>query len=105
MIIMIWIQTGFGPRRAVQGIKAVPDDLLEAARVDGANEVQAFWRIIVPQITSTILVVLTTLIIIVMKVFDLVKATTNGNNNTDVLANAMFNQLLDANFALQCSPC
>ena len=63
-------------------IKAVPDELLEAARVDGASEVQAFWRVIVPQITPTILVVLTTLIIIVMKVFDLVKATTNGNNNS-----------------------
>lgn len=100
MIIMIWIQTGFALTILSAAIKAVPEDLLEAARVDGANEVQAFWRIIVPQITSTILVVLTTLIIIVMKVFDLVKATTNGNNNTDVLANAMFNQLRDANFSL-----
>jgi ABC-type sugar transport system permease subunit len=100
MVIMIWIQTGFAMVVLSAAIKSVPDDLLEAARVDGAKEVQVFWRIIVPQITATILVVLTTLIIIVMKVFDLVKATTNGANRTDVLANAMFNQLRDGNFAL-----
>ncbi len=100
MVIMIWIQTGFAMVVLSAAIKAVPDELLEAARVDGANEVQIFWRVIVPQITATILVVLTTLIIIVMKVFDLVKATTNGANRTDVLANAMFNQLRDANFSL-----
>ncbi|MEM7143204.1 MAG: sugar ABC transporter permease [Actinomycetota bacterium] len=100
MVIMIWIQTGFAMVVLSAAIKAVPDELLEAARVDGASEVQAFWRVIVPQITATILVVLTTLIIIVMKVFDLVKATTNGANSTDVLANAMFNQLRDGNFSL-----
>ncbi|GJM37833.1 MAG: hypothetical protein DHS20C19_12000 [Acidimicrobiales bacterium] len=100
MVIMIWIQTGFAMVVLSAAIKSVPDELLEAARVDGAKEVQVFWRVIVPQITATILVVLTTLIIIVMKVFDLVKATTNGANRTDVLANAMFNQLRDGNFAL-----
>lgn len=100
MVIMIWIQTGFAMVVLSAAIKSVPDELLEAARVDGAKEVQIFWRVIVPQITATILVVLTTLIIIVMKVFDLVKATTNGANRTDVLANAMFNQLRDGNFSL-----
>ena len=81
-------------------IKGVPDELIEAARVDGASEVQVFWRVIIPQIRNTIVVVITTLIIIVMKVFDLVKATTGGANRTNVLANEMFNQLRDANFSL-----
>lgn len=99
MIIMIWIQTGFAMVVLSAAIKGVPTELVEAAKVDGANEVQVFWRVVVPQITSTILVVLTTLIIIVMKVFDLVKATTNGANGTDVLANEMFNKLRDGNFA------
>lgn len=100
MIIMVWIQTGFAMVILSAAIKGVPDELLEAARVDGANEVQAFWRVIMPQIRTTIVVVITTLIIIVMKVFDLVKATTGGANRTNVLANEMFDQLRVNNFAL-----
>ncbi len=98
MVIMIWIQTGFAMVILSAAIKGVPSEFVEAARVDGATEVQIFWRIILPTITSTIFVVLTTLIITVMKVFDLVKATTNGANGTDVLANAMFNDLRIGNF-------
>ncbi len=100
MLIMIWIQTGFAMVILSAAIKGVPDELVEAARVDGANEVQVFWRVIIPQIRTTIVVVVTTLIIGVMKVFDLVKATTGGANRTNVLANEMFNQLRDANFSL-----
>lgn len=99
MIIMIWIQTGFAMVILSAAIKGVPDELLEAASVDGATEIQAFWRIVIPQIRSTILVVVTTLVIIVMKVFDLVKATTGGANRTNVLANEMFDQLVVGNFA------
>ncbi|MEQ8719354.1 MAG: sugar ABC transporter permease [Acidimicrobiales bacterium] len=98
MIIMIWIQAGFAMVVLSAAIKSVPDDLLEAARVDGATEIQVFWRIVIPQIRPTILVVLTTLIIIVMKVYDLVKATTNGRAGTEVFANAMFNELRNPNF-------
>ncbi len=100
MMIMVWIQTGFAMVILSASIKGVPDELLEAARVDGASEVQVFWRVIIPQIRTTIIVVVTTLIIIVMKVFDLVKATTGGANDTNVLANEMFNQLRDSNFSL-----
>ena len=100
MVIMIWIQTGFAMVVLSAAIKGVPDELLEAARVDGATEVQTFWRVVIPQIRSTILVVVTTLIIIVMKVFDLVKATTGGANRTNVLANEMFDQLVNGRFAL-----
>jgi ABC-type sugar transport system permease subunit len=100
MVIMIWIQTGFAMVVLSAAIKAVPTELIEAAKVDGANDTQVFWRITVPQISSTILVVVTTLIVTVMKIFDLVKATTNGNFDTDVLANRMYDNLRDGNFAL-----
>ncbi len=98
MFIMVWIQTGFAMVILSAAIRAVPEDLTEAARVDGANEVQVFWRVVIPQIRPTIIVVVTTLMVIVTKVFDLVKATTNGANQTNVLANEMFDQLRDRNF-------
>ena len=98
MIIMVWIQTGFAMVVLSAAIRAVPGELLEAARVDGAGETQTFWRVVMPQIRPTIIVVVTTLIVIVTKVFDLVKATTNGANRTNVLANEMFDQMRDRNF-------
>ncbi|HEV8297996.1 MAG TPA: sugar ABC transporter permease [Acidimicrobiales bacterium] len=100
MIIMIWIQTGFAMVVFSAAIKSVPAELIEAAKVDGASEVQIFWRITLPQILSTVMVVVTTLIVTVMKVFDLVKATTNGNFDTDVLANRMYENLRNGNFTL-----
>lgn len=99
MLILVWIQTGFAMVLFSSAIKGVPEELTEAARVDGATEVDIFWRVIIPQIKSTIIVVTTTLIIVVMKVFDLVKATTGGANRTNVLGNEMFDQLRDRNFA------
>jgi alpha-glucoside transport system permease protein len=78
----------------------VPSELIEAAKVDGANDVQVFWRITLPQIVPTLLVVITTLIVTVMKVFDLVKATTNGAFDTDVLANRMYENLRNGNFTM-----
>ncbi|WP_419925836.1 carbohydrate ABC transporter permease [Candidatus Poriferisocius sp.] len=98
MFIMVWIQTGFAMVVLSAAIRAVPEELTEAARVDGANEIQVFWRVVIPQIRPTIIVVVTTLMVIVTKVFDLVKATTNGANRTNVLANEMFDQLRDRNF-------
>ena len=92
IIVMIWIQTGFAMVVLSAALKGVPDDQVEAARVDGASEVDVFWRITVPTIRSTIAVVVTTLIILVMKVYDIVKVMTNGEFGTEVLANAMFNQ-------------
>jgi len=73
-------------------IKAVPEDFLEAARIDGATEGQTFWRIIVPQVMPTILVVASTIMVNVMKVFDIVKVTTNGQFGSQVLANAMYQE-------------
>jgi ABC-type sugar transport system permease subunit len=98
MVIMIWIQAGFAMVVLSAAIKGVPTELLEAARVDGANEVQVFWRVTLPQITTTIAVVVTTLTITVLKIFDLVKATTGGTAGTDVLANRMYDGLRNGNF-------
>ena len=98
MLIMIWIQAGFAMVVISAGIKGVPTELLEAARVDGANEVQVFWRVTLPQIAPTIIVVVTTLTITVLKIFDLVKATTGGTADTDVLANRMYEGLRNGNF-------
>ncbi len=89
MVILIWIQTGFAMVLISSALKGVPDETIEAARIDGASEVQIFFRIIIPQITSTLLVVMTTLIILVLKVFDIVLTMTDGQWNTEVLANYM----------------
>ena len=92
MVILIWMQTGFAMVILSAAIKAVPDEIIEAARVDGATTSQIFWRITLPQIATTIGVVVTTLIVTVMKVFDIVKVMTNGNFGTQVLANDMYQQ-------------
>jgi alpha-glucoside transport system permease protein len=92
MVILIWIQTGFAMVILSAAIKAVPGELIEAARVDGATPTQIFWRITLPQISTTIGVVVTTLIVLVMKVFDIVKVVTNGQFGTQVLANEMAQQ-------------
>jgi alpha-glucoside transport system permease protein len=97
---MIWIQIGFALVVLSAAVKAVPSETLEAARIDGASELQQIWRVVIPQVWPTIVVVLTTLTVTVMKVFDLVKATTNGRSNTDVLANSMYENLRDSNFTV-----
>ncbi|MEZ5279810.1 MAG: sugar ABC transporter permease [Acidimicrobiales bacterium] len=92
MIILIWIQTGFAMVILSAAIKAVPEEFIEAAKVDGATESQIFFRIVLPQILPTIGVIVTTLIVLVTKVFDIVKVTTNGNFGTNVLANDMYTE-------------
>jgi ABC-type sugar transport system permease subunit len=99
MVIMIWIQTGFAMVVLSASIKGVPAELHEAAKVDGANDAQVFWRVTLPQISSTIVVVVTTISITTLKIFDLVKATTGGAGGTDVLANRMYEGLRGGNFA------
>ena len=96
MIILVWIQTGFAMVLLSAALRGVPEETLEAARIDGANEVQTFFRIMVPQIMGTIFVVWTTIIITVLKVFDIVLAMTNGNWDTQVMANFMFDQMFRA---------
>jgi ABC-type sugar transport system permease subunit len=88
--IMIWIQTGFAMVVLSAAIKGVPAELLEAARMDGASEAQTFWRVTVPQIRTTIAVVVTTLVITVLKIYDIVIVMTNGEFGTSVIATEMF---------------
>lgn len=90
MIILIWIQTGFAMVLLSAALKGVPEEILEAARIDGANEIQIFFRVLIPQIMGTLTVVYTTIIIVVLKVFDIVYTMTNGQFETEVLANYMY---------------
>ena len=90
MAILIWIQTGFAMVILSAALRGVPNETIEAARIDGANELQIFFEIMVPQVMSTILVVWTTITITVLKVFDIVMAMTGGQWDTSVLANLMY---------------
>ncbi len=98
MVIMIWLQAGFAMVLLSAAIKGVPGDTLEAARIDGASEVQVFFRVVIPQIASTIVVVLTTILILVLKVFDIVRVTTNGRGNTQVIANYFYTLFEGGNY-------
>ncbi|MBX4892755.1 carbohydrate ABC transporter permease [Rhizobium bangladeshense] len=90
MIILIWIQTGFAMVILSAALRGIPEETIEAAVIDGANGWQIFWRIMVPQVWGTIAVVWTTITILVLKVFDIVLTMTNGQWQTMVLANLMF---------------
>ena len=90
MIILVWIQTGFAMVILSAALRSIPDETIEAAVIDGASGLQIFFKIMVPQIWGTIAVVWTTITILVLKVFDIVLAMTNGQWNTQVLANLMF---------------
>jgi len=92
MIIMIWIQTGFAMVVLSAAIKAIPMDVTEAAMLDGATGWKLFRRVTVPMIRGTLVVVLTTIAIGVLKVFDIVRTMTNGNYGTQVVANEMYAQ-------------
>jgi alpha-glucoside transport system permease protein len=77
------------------GLKGISTELLEAARVDGANELQVFRGITFPLLLPTIAVISTTVIIIALKAFDIVYVMTNGNFGTEVLANRMYKELFN----------
>jgi alpha-glucoside transport system permease protein len=94
MVILIWGQTGFSMVLLSAAIKGVPDDTLEAARIDGASERQVFFRVVVPQIWGSIVTVFITVLIGVMKIFDVVYVMTGGNFNTNVVAVRFFNELI-----------
>jgi len=92
MVIMIWLYTGFAMVVLSSAIKSLPVEVLEAARVDGASEWQLFWRIVLPMISSTVMVVLTTILIIVWKVFDIVFVMTGGEFGTTIVAERMITE-------------
>jgi alpha-glucoside transport system permease protein len=96
MAVLIWLQTGFAMVILSAALRGVPEDTIEAAIIDGANPFQIFFRIKVPQIMGTIVVVWTTITITVLKVFDIVRAMTGGQQETQVLANYMYDKLFVA---------
>ena len=97
MVVLIWIQTGFAMVILSAALRGIPEETVEAAIVDGAGPFQIFFRIKVPQIMGTIVVVWTTITLVVLKVFDIVFAMTNGQWETQVLANYMYDKMFRAN--------
>jgi alpha-glucoside transport system permease protein len=93
IVVGIWIWSGFCMTILSAALKSVPDEILEAARVDGATEWRVFWGIMIPYILPTITVVITTMVINVLKLFDLVYVMTGGNFSTDVIANRMYTEM------------
>jgi alpha-glucoside transport system permease protein len=92
IIIMVWLQTGFAMVVISSAIKGIPAELMEAARIDGASEIQAFFAITIPYIKGTLITVTTTIVIFSLKLFDIVRVMTGGNNGTNVIANEFYLQ-------------
>jgi alpha-glucoside transport system permease protein len=90
--VMVWIQTGFAMIVLSAAMKAIPDDVVEASMLDGATGWSRFTRITVPMIWSSVIVVLTTITVTSLKVFDIIRTMTGGNFQTSVIANEMYNQ-------------
>ena len=95
IVAAVWVWTGFCLVILSAGLKGIPEETLEAARVDGANEWQVFAGIIVPMLGSTIAVVATTMVITALKAFDIVYVMTNGNFGTEVIANRMYKEIFN----------
>ncbi len=93
MVMLLWAQVGYSMVLLSSAIKGVPEETIEAARVDGASSAQTFFRVVVPQINGTIVTVFVTVLISVMKIFDIVFVMTNGQFNTNVVGTEFFNQL------------
>lgn len=96
ILIMIWIQAGFAMTVLSAAIKAIPDDIVEAARLDGVGPVGMFRYVTVPSIRPALVVVLTTIAIATLKVFDIVRTMTGGQFNTNVIANEFYSQTFRA---------
>jgi len=94
--VMVWIQTGFAMIVLSAAMKAIPDDVVEASMLDGAKGWSRFRRITVPMIWSSVVVVLTTITVSSLKVFDIIRTMTGGNFQTSVIANEMYQQSFTA---------
>lgn len=95
MVILVWLQAGFAMVLLSAAIKSVPEETLEAARIDGANEPQIFFQVVVPQIRGTMIAVFITVLLLVLKVFDIVYVMTGGNFETNVIAVAFVQQIFE----------
>jgi len=93
MFILVWIQTGFAMVILSAALRGIPEETVEAAIIDGANPFQIFFKIKVPQIMGTIVVVWTTITILVLKVFDIVYTMTGGNFGTEILPSYMMSYM------------
>ncbi|XVV17675.1 carbohydrate ABC transporter permease [Actinoplanes sp. CA-131856] len=96
IVVMIWIQAGFAMTILSAAIKAIPDDIIEAARLDGVNAWTMFRNITLPSVQPTVVVVLTTIGIATLKVFDIVRTMTGGQFKTSVVANEFYSQTFRA---------
>lgn len=92
IVVLIWVQAGFAMVVLSAAIKAIPAETVEAARIDGAGAWQLFTRITLPAVWPTLLVVLITITVQTLKVFDIVRTMTGGNYGTSVIANEMYSQ-------------
>ncbi len=95
MAVVVWLQVGYAMVVISSAIKAVPEETIEAAQLDGANPWQIFAGIILPQVWGTVMSVFVTVLILVMKIFDIVLAMTRGNFNTSVLAFEWYKQFFE----------
>lgn len=97
IVVGAWMLTGFAMVILSAGLKAIPSELLEAARVDGAGEWLVFRKVIFPLLLPTIAVITTTVIIFALKTFDVVYTMTSGNFDTEVIANRMYREITSFN--------
>jgi alpha-glucoside transport system permease protein len=95
IFVAVWMSVGFCMVILSAGLKGISTELLEASRIDGANELQVFWRITLPLLAPTLAVVATTIVINSLKAFDVVYVMTNGAYDTDVIANRMYKELFN----------
>ena len=102
--IYTWMWTGFSMVIISAALKSIPDDIIEAAKIDGAGRITMFWRVTIPLIAPTLGVVITTMIINILKIFDVVYVETGGNYHTNVVAMEFYNQLFNFNnYGLACA--
>jgi alpha-glucoside transport system permease protein len=93
MAVIIWIQAGFSTVVISAALKGVPDDLVEAAKIDGATDRQAFYKVVLPYVKGTIITVATTTTIAVLKIFDIIQTMGKGGSfGTSTIANEMYEQ-------------
>ncbi len=97
IVIYTWMWTGFSMVIISAALKGIPDDVIEAAKMDGAGRLTMFWRITIPMIAPTLGVVTTTMIINILKIFDVIYVETGGNYGTDVVANRFYYELFNFN--------
>jgi alpha-glucoside transport system permease protein len=92
IVMVVWLQTGFSMVLFSAALKGIPEELMEASRIDGATELQIFFRIMIPYIRGTIIAVWTTVVIFTLKIFDVVWVMTGGQFGTHVIATQFYRQ-------------